>query len=155
MCGESVFRSEGDQCEGALLELGINRLARDLFLLTAVSALFILIFTGSWFRVVANRSWSKEAQVVRDAAGAQGGLVLTLHLRRDGRIQIGGHVVTDPEALTPVVQQLLRHKPALRDARVILNTYRNTPSILTSDVTLALAAAGLDPERFYLRFTEE
>ncbi len=140
---------------GMFLELGINRLARDLFLLTAVCALFIAMFMSSVFRIVANRSWAREARVVEEEEPAARGVILAVHVRRDGRIQVGKNLVSTPEEAVALVQELIRHAPATRNATVVMNTYRNTPSIRTSDVAAALASAGLDQKRFYLRFTEE
>jgi hypothetical protein len=145
-------RDETDE-PGAFLELGTNRLARDLFLLTAVYALFVVMFLAASFRLAADRSWSREAHL-DERAEAPGGMLFAVHLRQDGRIQVGEHLVAGPQAVTDAVRQLLGQQPELRDARVILNTYSGTPSVRTSDTTQALAAAGLDPKRFYLRFTE-
>jgi len=140
---------------GMFLEMGINRLARDLFLLTAVYALFIVMFMSAAMRFAADQSWAKEAQVVDDPPSVPQGLLLSLHLRKDGRIRVGEETVNTPLEAGDLVRRLIAGKPALRRARVILNIWRDTPSILTSDVTTALAEAGLDEERFYLRFTEK
>lgn len=137
----------------SFLELSTNRLARDLFLLTAVYALFLVMFLAASFRIAADKTWAKEGRVVDETA--QNGLVLSLHLRKDGRIQVAKALVTSPKEAAAAVGQLIKEKPALRDAKVIVNTWSDTPSVRTSDLTTALAGAGLDPKRLYIRFTEE
>jgi len=154
---DDIFHSDtgadGGQSE-AFFELGTNRLARDMFLLTAVCALFLLMFVSSPLWIAAERSWSREARVLeRESAGQ--GMVLSLHLRRDGRIQVGKSLVASPAEAGTVVRQLLETTPALRQAKVVMSTYHLTPSVVTSDVVRALSDAGLEPGRFYLRFTEE
>jgi hypothetical protein len=139
---------------GAFLELGTNRLARDLFLLTAVYALFVVMFLAASVRVTADQSWQNEARLDRTKA-ATGGPLLALHLRKDGRIQVGPDLVDTPAAAAAAVRSLIARKPALRDARLILSTYRDTPSIRTADVVSALTDTGLDRGRFYIRFTDE
>ena len=154
--GGAVFQEiEVTQEQGMFLELGINRLARDLFLLTAVYALFVVMFMSAVFRISADESWLKEGRVVEDAAAAPQGLLLSMHIRKDGRIAVGDRVTGTPEEAAGAAAALLGRPADLKQARVILNTYRETPSILTSDVVHALADAGLDPERCLLRFTEE
>ena len=154
---DRLFHSDADPDDGEagmFLELGINRLARDLFLLTAVCALFLVMFMSAPLRIVAERSWSEEARLV-EQGGISQGIVLSLHLRRDGRIEVGDRLVSRPDEVTPVVRGLIRETPGLRDAKVVINTYHQTPSIVTSDLTRALAGAGLEPQRFYLRFTQQ
>ena len=139
---------------GMFLELGVNRLARDLFLLTAVYALFLVLFVSVAFRVSAERTWSREGRIDDDARGPSG-LLLCLHLRKDGRIAVGDRVVSRPEEAAAAARRLLAEAPDPRGARVILNTWRDTPSVRTSDVSAALAAIGLDPRQVTIRFTEE
>jgi len=135
------------------LEVGTNRLARDLFLLTAVAALFMVMLLHQATQVMANRTWSREAAVVE--AGTGEGLVLVLHLRKDGRIGVGDDVVAEPDQAAALVARILRERPALKDARVILNTWDGTPSLRTSDTILALEEVGLATDRCFIRFTQE
>lgn len=141
--------------EGSFLETGTNRLAKDLFLLTAVAALFMVMFMSMPVQVAANRSWTKEARLERRSEASSGGLVLALHLRRDGRVEVGDSVVSGPDGVRRVVEDLLEQKPGLKDARAIVNTYTETPSVRTADVLRALSEAGLERGKFHLRFTKE
>lgn len=138
---------------GAFLELGTNRLARDLFLLTAVAALFMVMLLHAASQVLANRSWSREAAVVEN--GARRGLILSLHLRKDGRIRVGDELVAEPAQAAALVERIVRERPALREARVVLNTWDGTPSLRTSDMVVALDRIGMAPERCFIRFTNE
>ena len=150
-----MFREgEHEPDEGMFLELGINRLARDLFLLVAVYALFIVMFLGAVIRLTSDNSWLKEGHVVEDTAAVEG-LLLSMHIRKDGRIEVAERIADTPEQAAAAVAAVMKETPALKEARVILNTYRETPSILTSDVVHALAGVGLNPDRFRLRFTDK
>lgn len=144
---------ESTQDDGMFLELGVNRLARDLFLLTAVYALFIVMFTSSVLRIAADNSWSKEGRI-EETESAQG-LLLSMHLRSDGKIRVGDDVVETPEQAGSVLSALLQETPALKNAQVILNTWRDTPSARTSDIVRAISDAGLNADRCRLRFTQE
>lgn len=144
-----------DEPSSCFIELGANRLARDLFLLTAVFALFLVIFMNQITRVTASASWSREGRVVEKEEHVGQGLILGVHLRKDGRIRVGEQLTDTPDQAAAAVQVLMSQKPELRNARVLLNTWRDTPSARTSDVVNALSATGLDPKRFHLRFTEE
>jgi len=156
MANAFMQTSEPSQGEaGWFLELGTNRLARDLFLLTAVYALFVVMFLAAAFQIQARRTWASEAQVSQQTQPRADGLLLGAHLRKDGRIRLGEALCETPEQAGKTARRLLAAKPELRQAKVILNTWRETPSIRTSDVAAALAEAGLDRSRFYIRFTEE
>lgn len=148
---EAAVRPDSD----VFLELGTNRLARDLFLLVAVYALFIIMFMSTAFRITMERTWTREGRAVETAADAASGPMISIHLRRDGRIVVGGRSVATPAAAAALVKDLMRKEPALRQARVLLNVYHQTPSIGTSNLTRSLAEVGLDPDRFSLRFTQE
>jgi hypothetical protein len=153
--GSQLLGSAAGPGEDSFLETGTNRLARDLFLLTAVAALFMVMFVSVPMKVVANRSWPEEAMVARKRNGNSGRLILSVHLRRDGRIMIGRKLADEPEALRRAAKDLLKARPELARARVIVNVYRQTPSLRTADVVRSLADAGLDRSRFHLRFTRE
>ena len=146
----------GDQRESetGFLETGTNRLAKDLFLLTAVAALFMVMFMSMPVQVSANRSWTREAKLTRRSDSA-GGLVLALHIRRDGRVEVGDRVVSGAAGVRRAVGSLLQEKPDLKDARVVINTFTQTPSVKTSDVLKAISEAGLNRQNFHIRFTEE
>jgi len=150
---DHCWRIEDPATEGAFLELGTNRLARDLFLLTAVAALFMVMLLNAASQIVADRTWSREATVVEN--GTRQGLVLCLHLRKDGRIRVGDKVVSEPDQAAALVGAMLAERPALREARVVLNTWDRTPSVRTSDMVVALERIGLAPERCFIRFTRE
>ncbi len=156
MTSEEILADGSDAPDdpGTFLEMGTNRLARDLFLLTAVYALFVVMFLAASFQLAADRSWADEA-LLDESAEHDGGLLLAIHLRKDGRIRVGEETVSEPESVAGVVRNLIEENPEFRNARVILNTYRGTPSVRTSDATISLAEAGLDSRRFHLRFTEE
>lgn len=150
-----MLGADSGRQEGAFLETGTNRLARDLFLLTAVAALFMVMFVSVPMKVAANRSWPREAQVARDKNGHSGRLLLSVHLRKDGRVEIGRKLADGPEQVRSAAAGILEAKPELSGARVIVNVYQDAPSMLTADVMRALADAGLDRSRFHLRFTRE
>lgn len=140
---------------GVLVENTANRLARDLFLLTAVSALFLLLFMSASFRITLERTWTKEARAVEDEEQSQSGMMLMLHLRRDGKIQVGNKLVRTPEQAGALLGELLRKEPRLRRATVIISVYQATPTIKTADLAFALSEVGLEPRRFFLRFTKK
>jgi hypothetical protein len=156
MFADSQFPlADGSGQESTFLELGINRLARDLFLLTAACALFIVMFVSASFSIAARNSWAEEGRASRSRSAGAARTVLVVHLRRDGRIQVGDRLLSSPREVEAAVRGLIEENPKLREARVVLNTWRETPSIRTSDVASALRKAGLGSEKVHLRFTEE
>lgn len=141
---------EMDQALG--LENGVNRLARDLFLLTAVSALFLLMVSSSRLELAARHSWREEAEA-RPSDRVQSPVVV-VHLRGDGRLALGREVVESVEQLADRLDHLLGQRPELKQARVLVNAYKDTPSLRTADVVAMLDRRGYRPEGILIRFTE-
>lgn len=142
---------------GMFLELGVNRLARDLFLLTAAYALYMVMFIGmvSKINTSATRSWAREGRVTQSGEAGSSSMTLHVHLRKDGRIQVGERMVDTPAQAGDVAAGLLRGKSGPPDARTVVSVYSGTASVTTSDLVQALGGAGLDTSRFVMRFTEE
>ncbi len=142
-----------DEVEQALgLENGVNRLARDLFLLTAVSALFLLMVSSSRLELAARQSWREEA-TARPSDSVQAPVVV-VHLRDDGRLALGREVVDTVEQLAARLDHLLEQRPELKQARVLVNAYKDTPSLRTADVVAMLDHRGYRPEGILIRFCE-
>ncbi|MDP6361586.1 MAG: hypothetical protein QF473_41210, partial [Planctomycetota bacterium] len=103
----------------------------------------------------ATNTWNQEGRIVRSVAPKQQGPVIQVHIQKDGRIKIADQVADTPGGLTTIASELIKDEPSRKYSRIVLNVYRQTPSIMTSDVCRALDAAGLDSENLILRFTEE
>ncbi len=150
----SLFSNSSEASAGQFLETGTNRLARDLFLLTAVAALFMVMLAGMPLRMAAEHEWAPEAQLVEENTDAAG-LTFTVHLRSDGRVQVGETLTETTDGVREATERIVREEPELQNANVVVSAYRNTASERTADVLGALEGGGLARERINLRFTTE